>query len=544
IILRRSDDNSVIPSTVTVNGNTLTIAPDNDLDNSTDYYVEIASDGIVDPSGNNFAGISDNDGFNFTTADPIDDIAPEIDSSTPTSDIGIDLLVITFDEDVEVGSGDIVIRNADGSEFETITLPDGRITVSGNTVTINPTGDFANSTGYYIDIPAGAFEDESGNDFAGISGNSGFSFTTTAVAITPLPDLQVDNDNQFSIDGDPSRGVNLQATLTSTDAAFSNEVGVFTVEDDDGTITNANGIILTPDDGDAYVQAALEQSKVLFSNLNGSSSFDGSEQSRTVSGFNGGDNLRFFLVSNGTADQVLNGEISEDQVIFGATSDSDAFNPLRVTDLGNSEFSLSWEDEVGGGDESFDDLVLDIKLTDDQPPLGSNLQGGNYAEVMDLRDFDSVELEFSIFREAAFDNEVYFYEVDSVDGFIDSLAPNTADYMQAALDNVVLDENGNALKFALDDDGMGTGSATISGGSIVAPMIIIDGSLEELQDMDTSNDPTVYFPYMGANSDSADHVKLLGDNTFGFEDLPNGGDKDFNDMIVRFDNLTANSMAS
>jgi len=28
---------------------------------------------------------------------------------------------------------------------------------------------------------------------------------------------------------------------------------------------------------------------------------------------------------------------------------------------------------------------------------------------------------------------------------------------------------------------------------------------------------------------------LLGDNTFGFEDLPDGGDRDFNDVVVQFD---------
>ncbi|MCC5641291.1 DUF4114 domain-containing protein [Nostoc sp. CHAB 5844] len=37
---------------------------------------------------------------------------------------------------------------------------------------------------------------------------------------------------------------------------------------------------------------------------------------------------------------------------------------------------------------------------------------------------------------------------------------------------------------------------------------------------------------MGANSDNAQHVRILGDNTFGFEDLV-GGDNDFNDVIVK-----------
>ncbi len=45
----------------------------------------------------------------------------------------------------------------------------------------------------------------------------------------------------------------------------------------------------------------------------------------------------------------------------------------------------------------------------------------------------------------------------------------------------------------------------------------------------------VFFPFLGANSDGADHVMMLGDNLFGFEDLPGGGDRDFNDIIVKVD---------
>jgi hypothetical protein len=54
-----------------------------------------------------------------------------------------------------------------------------------------------------------------------------------------------------------------------------------------------------------------------------------------------------------------------------------------------------------------------------------------------------------------------------------------------------------------------------------------------LLDNNPNNDPVVYFPYLGANSDKTDHIRLLGDNVFGFEDLPNGGDKDYNDVIVK-----------
>jgi hypothetical protein len=36
--------------------------------------------------------------------------------------------------------------------------------------------------------------------------------------------------------------------------------------------------------------------------------------------------------------------------------------------------------------------------------------------------------------------------------------------------------------------------------------------------------PLAYFAYQGINQDAVDHVRVLGNNTFGFEDLFGGGD--------------------
>jgi hypothetical protein len=63
--------------------------------------------------------------------------------------------------------------------------------------------------------------------------------------------------------------------------------------------------------------------------------------------------------------------------------------------------------------------------------------------------------------------------------------------------------------------------------------IIVNGRPEALLDSNLSNDPATYFSYLGANSDGIDHVRLLGNNTFGFEDLKGGGDFDYQDFIVK-----------
>ena len=74
-----------------------------------------------------------------------------------------------------------------------------------------------------------------------------------------------------------------------------------------------------------------------------------------------------------------------------------------------------------------------------------------------------------------------------------------------------------------------TFDGTFDGGSILAPFIVIDGNVDKA----INNNAEVYFSFLGANSDGVDHIRLLGDNTFGYEDLAGGGDFDYNDMIVK-----------
>jgi hypothetical protein len=77
------------------------------------------------------------------------------------------------------------------------------------------------------------------------------------------------------------------------------------------------------------------------------------------------------------------------------------------------------------------------------------------------------------------------------------------------------------------DNQMTVGSADFAGGAIYAPFLIADSSVGNA---DFSN---VYTAYSLGNADKVDHIRLLGDNTFGFEDLNGGGDQDFNDLIVK-----------
>ena len=101
-------------------------------------------------------------------------------------------LVITFDEAVDVESGNITIKlDSDDSTVEAIDVTSGQVTGTGTTtITIDPTADLAEQTSYYVHIDATAFDDASSNTYAGITDKTSWNFTSadeTAPTVTFSP---------------------------------------------------------------------------------------------------------------------------------------------------------------------------------------------------------------------------------------------------------------------------------------------------------------------------------------------------------------------
>ncbi len=120
----------------------------------------------------------------------IDTKSPTVATSTPPDNAtGVAVsadLVITFHEQIVKGAGNLVIkRSADQSTFATIPVTDTQVTVLNNKATINPSANFAVTTGYYVEADAGALRDAAGNPFTGISGATSWNFTTAGVAPPP-----------------------------------------------------------------------------------------------------------------------------------------------------------------------------------------------------------------------------------------------------------------------------------------------------------------------------------------------------------------------
>jgi hypothetical protein len=182
-----------------VSGADLVITPTSALSNHSDYAVLISTNAIKDLSGNPFAGIINDTTWNFTTTTP-DTNAPTIQATSPADDatgVALDTnLVATFIENIAVGSGNIVISNLTHGTSTTIAVSDAtQVTVSGTTLTIDPTAYLLPSNRYAILIDSGAIEDDpAGNAFAGITDTNDWNFTT----LDAVPNLII----HYTFDGD------------------------------------------------------------------------------------------------------------------------------------------------------------------------------------------------------------------------------------------------------------------------------------------------------------------------------------------------------
>ncbi|NQX97434.1 MAG: Ig-like domain-containing protein [Flavobacteriales bacterium] len=202
-VVKLFSTNVVVPSTSSVSGNTLTINPNSTLMGSTLYYVEIPTGSIQDLAGNNFIGYTGNSGWKFQT-EAGDITAPSPVTFVPTDNAtGVSLsnnLTLTFDENIQL-TGSIILKQFGGAIIPSST------TVSGNTLTINPTSNLADETQFYVEIANGVVQDLVGNNYTGFTGSSVWNFMTLDNTV-PTPTAYVPTDNAI--------GVSISNNLTLT----------------------------------------------------------------------------------------------------------------------------------------------------------------------------------------------------------------------------------------------------------------------------------------------------------------------------------------
>lgn len=328
----------------------------------------------------------------------------------------------------------------------------------------------------------------------------------------------------FAIHAAEGVAASLQIRVAGGEPAAVHDLAVFSVDDAQGRIDG-----LAPGEV-GYTSAALARARNGLSALvDRPDGFDQGLLARSL-GVADGDRIRFMLIPNDTLDRLRAEDVQDPAVLFSSPGD------LTITATGRGHYSLAWQDASGRPADS-GDLIVSIEASPAPEPLGAQSQDQQEAELLDLRSLDAaamVDASFAVYREADFDNVVGFYIVaDELGTIVDSLTGATLRPGDARYADVAVSQRVAQIDLRVADQATATFETELRGGQLLAPFLLVNGTADQLFDADAANDPSVYFAYLAANADAVDHVRLLADNTFGFEDLAGGGDQDCNDLIIR-----------
>lgn len=494
-----------------IEGNKLRIKDSPDYETKNSYTIQVET---KDQSGLSYKK-------DFTIS--INDLNETAANQAPTE---LKLDNNSIDENVEPNSvvGSFITIDPDQNDGFQYSFVDGEddnsaFTIAGNQLLINNSPDFETKNSYKIRVKTEDAAGASLTQVLTININDVNEGPVVPPILTPLL-TQVGSD-VFNIKG-PSDKTTLQVQLTGRNSSRVNQVGVYTVDDANGNIGG------TAPGAEGYAAKALANSQIIFSLINNAPAGFNTSSIERLLAFNSNNNLRFFLITDGSIDSIQNGSTPISNILFSNPSTA------KITDLGSNSFSLDWEDGTGAPN-GFENLQIKIQSTDKPITLGTGLQSRSEGEALDLRNVTgTINAEFIVNREANFNNFVGFYRAVDPNGGIDvngdgiaDFTPGQAGYAEAAVKNRLPD-----IGLTTNNGATTISKTTVQGGGIYLPFLIVDGRPDGLLDSNPNNNPNIYFTFLGANTDKVDHVRVLGDNIFGFEDLPGGGDKDFNDVIV------------
>jgi uncharacterized protein YkwD len=326
------------------------------------------------------------------------------------------------------------------------------------------------------------------------------------------------------------------------------EVGISVSTASSINVTDVGPLVVTQDFGNqtaldrqAYLLGVAFQDKNSDGWYTAGEGFKSGEIQVKITGINGTKFNNILDVSNtGSYQELL--DSGEYQVDFIRKNDGNTIGTQTIFVSADKADNIK-VDLIGDNSNKFTtNLVVPVVK------LGSNVQtGGLESKVIDFRidntgskpqDLSAKKIDANftgVTADAKFHNYAGLYRVEDNRGTVidpidnKSYQPGDSGYISAALRasknvGVEIDLSGKSDSFKL------------TGGSLYAPFVIADGRVDDvLNSKNSATTPRVYFNYIKANVDNTDHIKLLGANKFGFEDMFGGGDRDYNDLIFQVD---------
>ena len=209
LVVGSGGDTRTIPVTdtaqVSITGATLRIDPVADLLPGQTYSVQYASGVVVAATGGAAAAaVTGATTLAFTTVQDITE--PSLLSSTPSDNAGAvtstSNITLVFDEAMAAGTGTFTLNDGAG-DVRTISASDtAQVSITGATVTINPTADLKLGAAYHVLVSGSALRDTTGNRFAGFTDITRLNFNTAAAAPAVAPRLLITEVNSNAAGGD------------------------------------------------------------------------------------------------------------------------------------------------------------------------------------------------------------------------------------------------------------------------------------------------------------------------------------------------------
>jgi Cadherin-like/Domain of unknown function (DUF4114) len=356
----------------------------------------------------------------------------------------------------------------------------------------------------------------------GISSTSATAGIDIIIPATPGLISGITVDKNLFATSSTSKGFGVSA-VSQKSTNKVNEIGVFAVDD----LTGKIGSFAPGSAG--YLKAVLDIAKPIFSTL------AGSFFNKTAQEFALDPNkiYQFFEIQDSSIgdlqQQIASGKMPTN--ILYSLPDASGNSPIKVSD--NSSGS-GYKISVNG-----DELVLDIaKLAgaNVNAVIGGKSQSAPAGRTIDFSDYvgKTLKTDITTTSSAAYDNNIGFYAVEDLIGTIKTAAgtfkPGDVNYAIEAIKSALTNTSLQAGK-------TDSKSVDILGGKIYAPVVVTQGTLTDFVSKNPTNtggekNINAYFNYLGANSDKVDHFRLIGNNTFGVEDIYGGGDRDFNDLVI------------
>ncbi len=221
------------------------------------------------------------------------------------------------------------------------------------------------------------------------------------------------------------------------------------------------------------------------------------------------------------------------------TGDTSSTNRIRISPtsgLGTLDQSITGDRLLGGISGAA--TILGSTLNPLAAPvnwIGSQSQGLPEGNTIDLfKDTDKkLKADITTSGNAAYNDSIGFYVVE--DGLLGTIKLSDGSFLKPGDAKYALEAAKSAVFQASKIDSQL--NRDITGGKVYAPIVIGQGSLADFVSRNPTNgggknEIHAYVNYVAGNADKVDHFRLLGNNSFGVEDMYGGGDRDFNDLVV------------